>query len=220
MKQKQNKIGQMLICGITVLGVLAGALPPETFLAAQTAQAAGAGENEAVHDENILEIGTVKDLEILRKNCTLDSWSSGKTVILTEDIDLTGSGFEPIPYFSGIFDGQGHSVTGMTDQGDGSVIGFFRYVGEGAIVRNLHVSGKNTPGGSACILGGIAGDNAGMILDGSFEGTVTGKRSVGGIAGINHESGVISGCTVQGEITAAETVGRLMNRDKKSEMGQ
>ncbi len=213
MKQKRNKIGQMLICGITVLGVLAGALPPETFLAAQTAQAAGAGENEAVHDENILEIGTVKDLEILRKNCTLDSWSSGKTVILTEDIDLTGSGFEPIPYFSGVFDGQGHSVTGMTDQGDGSVIGFFRYVGEGAIVRNLHVSGKNTPGGSACILGGIAGDNAGMILDCSFEGTVTGKRSVGGIAGINHESGVISGCTVQGEITAEHEAGGIAGQN-------
>ena len=140
MKQERNKIRRVLICGITVFSVLAGTLPPEAFCAARTE------ENKTAEAETVLKIGTVQDLETLRHNCMLDSWSAGKTVILTADLDLSGSGFEPIPYFSGTFDGQGHSVTGMANAGDGSVIGFFRYVGEGAVVRNLHVSGMNTPG--------------------------------------------------------------------------
>ena len=207
MKQKRNNIRQMLICGITICSVLAGAVPPEAFCAART------GEYTAAGSGTVLKIGTVQELEALRQNCMLDSWSAGKTVILTADLDLTGSGFEPIPFFSGIFDGQGHSVTGMANPEAGSVTGFFRYVGEGAIVRNLHVSGKNTPGGSASTLGGIAGDNAGMILDCSFEGTVAGKWSVGGIAGINHESGVISGCTMQGEVTAEHEAGGIAGQN-------
>ena len=56
---------------------------------------------------NQITIGTKEELLTFAQNCTLDSWSQGKTVVLTGDIDLTGTDFTPIPTFGGHFDGQG-----------------------------------------------------------------------------------------------------------------
>ena len=41
---------------------------------------------------------TAEDLAELSQNCTLDSWSRGKTVYLEADIDLTGADFTPNPH--------------------------------------------------------------------------------------------------------------------------
>ena len=63
--------------------------------------------------ENTITIETAQDLAELSKNCSLDSWSQGKTVLLAGDIDLTGTDFRPIPTFGGTFDGQGHTISGL-----------------------------------------------------------------------------------------------------------
>ena len=78
--------------------------------------------------ENTITIETAQDLAELSKNCSLDSWSQGKTVLLAGDIDLTGTDFRPIPTFGGTFDGQGHTISGLLVTGNGNVQGLFRYV--------------------------------------------------------------------------------------------
>ena len=64
------------------------------------------------HRKERITISGVEDLAELAGRCVLDTNSRDFEVVLTKDITLTGISFTPIPYFSGIFDGQGH------DQGD------------------------------------------------------------------------------------------------------
>ena len=44
----------------------------------------------ALAAESTVTIKTAEDLAELSRNCTLDTWSQGKTVILDADLDLSG----------------------------------------------------------------------------------------------------------------------------------
>ena len=55
-------------------------------------------------------IDSVDDLQEFSRNCRLDTWSQNKKIYLTEDLNIAGSDFEPIPTFGGYFDGQGHTI--------------------------------------------------------------------------------------------------------------
>ena len=81
----------------------------------------------ALAAESTVTIKTAGDLMELSRNCTLDTWSQGKTVILENDLDLHGVDFTPIPTFSGTFQGNGHTISGLSITGSGNVRGLFRY---------------------------------------------------------------------------------------------
>ena len=164
-------------------------------------------------DGEAITIATVEDLEKLAKSCKLDTWSQGKTVTLTADLDLTDSDFKSIPTFGGTFEGGGHTISGLTFDGDGSNEGFFRYIQENAIVKNLHIKGTLTPTGSKKNIGGIAGSNSGEISGCTFDGTITAETNVGGIAGINEESGSIYSSSVTGSISGTHSTGGVVGRN-------
>ena len=128
-------------------------------------------------EKETFHIGTVDDLMQLADSCRLDSWSKNRTVYLDADLELTGSGFAGIPSFSGVFEGQGHTISGLSLVDDGSVIGFFRYVQQGANVRDLVIRGRSMPTGSRSTVGGIAGSNAGTLHNCRFEGVSSGASS-------------------------------------------
>ena len=138
---------------------------------------------------NQITIGTKEELLTFAQNCTLDSWSQGKTVVLTSDIDLTGTDFTPIPTFGGHFDGQGHAITGITLDGSGSNRGLFRYLQKSAVVEDLKVEISITPTDFQDSLGGLVGNNRGLIRNCTITGNLKGESSVGGIVAIN-EAGV------------------------------
>ena len=145
----------------------------------------------AAERSDTVSLRTVEDLVRLSQNCSLDSWSQGKTVCLEADIDLTGVEFTPIPTFGGTFEGQGHTISGLSLTGSGNVRGLFRYVQPTGAVRDLHVSGTVAPTGRKNTLGGLVGKNQGIITNCSFSGAVSGADSIGGIAGINESQGQI-----------------------------
>ena len=152
--------------------------------------AEGESETADTAEKETFHIGTVDDLLQLADSCRLDSWSKNRTVYLDADLELTGSGFAGIPSFSGVFEGQGHTISGLSLVDDGSVIGFFRYVQQGANVRDLVIRGRSMPTGSRSTVGGIAGSNnkrndkAASIEGGNVTGTVTAtKNYAGGAAG-------------------------------------
>ncbi len=74
-------------------------------------------------------------------------WTVGPEikVVLQNDIVLSMTGELSIPTFAGIFDGSGFTISNVKLTGDGSAVGLFRYVQEGAKVRNLTVTGKYLP---------------------------------------------------------------------------
>ena len=158
-------------------------------------------------------IGTVDELLQLADYCRLDSWSENRTVVLDTDLEVTGSGFTGIPSFSGVFEGQGHVISGLSLVDDGSVIGFFRYVQKEANVRDLVVRGRAMPSGSRTTVGGLAGSNAGTLHNCRFEGVSSGASIVGGIAGNNLVTGVIENCTTTGSVYGAHFIGGLAGQN-------
>lgn len=162
---------------------------------------------------NQITIGTKEELLTFAQNCTLDSWSQGKTVVLTGDIDLTGTDFTPIPTFGGHFDGQGHAITGITLDGSGSNRGLFRYLQKSAVVEDLKVEISITPTDFQDSLGGLVGNNRGLIRNCTITGNLKGESSVGGIVGINEAGGQVINCTFNGTVVATHYVGGIVGQN-------
>ena len=160
-----------------------------------------------------ITISSAGEFAEFSKNCSLDTWSQGKTFRLTADISLSTVNFTPIPTFGGTFLGGGHTISGLQVDSSGSTLGLFRYVQAGAVIQDLHVSGLVEPDGSRSTVGGIAGVNDGAIRNCSFRGAVKGEASVGGIAGRNDETGEISGCTVAGTVQGLDGTGGITGRN-------
>ena len=55
----------------------------------------------AYASQKTVRISTADELAALSADCVLDSYSKELTVVIENDIDLTGTGFEPIPLFGG-----------------------------------------------------------------------------------------------------------------------
>lgn len=165
-----------------------------------------------------VSIRSVEDLTALAQNCTLDTWSQGKTVRLEADLDLTGVDFSPISTFGGIFEGGGHTISGFTLDGE-STLGLFRCIQSGAVVRELSVEGTLSATGSQSVAGGIVGLNYGTVDHCTFSGTVSGKHRVGGIAGLNEAGGALSNCTTTGSITGEQATGGIVGENAGSVTG-
>lgn len=146
----------------------------------------------------------IEDLEDLKKfsrNCWLDTWSQNKKVYLQEDINLSGGEFVSIPTFGGYFDGQGHTISGLTIRDSVSYTGLFCYTQPTAVIANLKVEGSVRPAGKQMVVGGIVGDNRGILLNCAYDGVIEGNDYVGGIAGINELTGILMECKTGGTVT-------------------
>lgn len=163
--------------------------------------------------EDEVTISSVEELLDFARSCSLDTWSQGKTVRLTADLDLTGIDFTPIPTFGGTFLGEGHKITNLHITAAGSNMGLFRYLQEGAVVQDLNVTGSVRPSGSAANVGGVVGNNAGAVRNCTFHGTVEGSSAVGGIAGWNRETGEIARTITTGTVTGEEFTGGAAGRN-------
>ena len=182
-----------------------------------------AAENEVDVDADIeddiaaavpVEIETIKISNVdefleFVDNCKLNTWSDNKEILLTSDISLVGKEFYGIPDFGGVFDGQGHTISEINISKGQSYVGLFIHVEKNAVIQNLNVSGSVIPAGSPVIIGGIAGENYGLIKDCSFKGVVKGNDYVGGIVGMNQLSGNVSFCTSEGFISGVHFTGGI-----------
>ncbi len=180
------------------------------LISGETAQ----GRPESESQYTVIDISTEEELLQLAKDCQLDSWSRDKYVTLACDIDLKEARDVMIPSFGGIFDGGGHTVSGLTLTAAGSAVGLFRYIQDGAVVRNLSVAGTVAPAGSKSQVGILAGSNYGMILDCSVSGSVTGTTEVGGIAGVNEAEGEIRRCRSAAAVTGDHFTGGICGSNK------
>ena len=192
------------ILSILLCLCLLGALPLTIF--AEEAAEETAPEEEILYG-GIIAINDLKEFLNFAENCRLDSFSLGLHVYLETDIDLTGTGFCGIPTFSGYFEGNSHTISGLDITCDGSNLGLFRYLTDTAVVRDLTVTGTVAPGGSAGYVGGIVGHNSGRVENCVFNGTVSGGDTVGGIAGFNALMGILDTCRTEGTVHGTHFVG-------------
>ena len=215
--KKINKLAAAICFSLTLaLTAVAGtgSLTIQAATSGNKEVSASAGETEENEKktEEIL-IKNVQDFEELMQNCQYDTWSIGKTVRLVSDIDISSLEFEGIAYFSGIFEGDGHTISHVTVKASGSDYGFFRYLGKNAVVNNVKLSGKVSTDGSSERIGGIVGVNNGTVSNCMFTGTVSGKVAVGGIVGENREDGKVMDCTSDATVTATNETGGIVGNN-------
>lgn len=158
-------------------------------------------------------LDSAEDMKQFSRDCWLDTWSINKKVYLTKDIDLSGSDFVSIPTFGGYFDGQGHTVSGLVVRDSLSYTGMFCYTQQSAVIANLKVQGNVSPSGKSMVVGGIVGDNSGIIISCDYKGVVEGSDYVGGITGFNEQSGILIDCTADGTVRGAHYTGGIVGEN-------
>lgn len=130
---------------------------------------------------------------------------------LTADINMTGKEWTPVGMsinYSGTFDGQGHTITGLNISSSSEAVALFGDIGGAGKVMNLQLKDVTYKGSTA--MGGIAHGNNGTITACSVTGTLTNTTNngdVGGIAAINY--GTITACWFNGTITGGSNVGGI-----------
>ena len=157
------------------------------------------------------EIGTPEALISLMTRANGESWAGNYR--LTADITLpAGTAQNPIgnstDKFTGIFDGNGHTVSGVnlvdeaTDSGTNAFIGFFGYV-QGGEIRDLTLKGTISTTGRRA--GGFIGaiNGSAKVENCTNYCSVSAFANAGGIAGFVYPSAgvTISGCKNYGTIT-------------------
>ena len=159
---------------------------------------------------SVVTIASAEDLVLLADSGKTENFSTGKTFVMTEDIDLSEYENMFIPIMDGTFDGGGHTITGIRLQEEMSDYGFFRYVGPNGTVANLTVEATVTSGEDQENIGIIAGDNKGTIRGCTSRGTLNGQTNVGGIAGKNETTGTISRCANEAEVDGKQATGGII----------
>lgn len=145
-----------------------------------------------------VDIETVDDLLALAK--ATDAETLGKNYRLKADLNLKDTPFNGIGSadqpFTGMFDGQGHTISHVTvNAPEGENAGFFNVI-KGATIRDLKLVDVEITGKAN--VGGLAGSaqvqldsddlskNVANLIGGcSVSGTVTGTKNVGGLVGLN-----------------------------------
>lgn len=158
-------------------------------------------------------LATFQDFTNFSKQCTRDTWSQGITVELTADLDLSGSDFTPVPIFQGTFHGNGHTISGFSFEKKGSKTGLFRTLTASAVVEDLTVEGDLAPQGSASQAGLLVGENYGTVSRCAAQGSVSGQEDIGGLVGLNGESGCIQSCTSATAVTGVTNVGGITGQN-------
>ncbi|MFC1793887.1 GLUG motif-containing protein [Planctomycetota bacterium] len=128
--------------------------------------------------------------------------------------------------FSGVFDGNGHTISHLTIEGDSCLGLFGRLSGE---VRDLGVVNVNVTG-SGGYVGGLVGDHKfrvvsrgerykGSITNCYSTGAVSGKDNVGGLTGSNvgnitkcHSTAIVNGTSSVGGLAGANHEGGTIAR--------
>lgn len=171
--------------------------------------------------------------------------------IQTADISLEeysdGKGWVPIGAvspFSGKYDGDGYSISGLFIDTETSFNGLFGYVEGGAELKNIHlesvsVTGRDFTGSLAAwnigsidnchAWGSVSGDEevGGLVALNVFEGTishssasvdVSGYDFVGGLVGVNDIDSVIIDSSAHGNVTGNENVGGLAGENIEADI--
>ena len=165
---------------------------------------------EGAQSSSTFYIDSVSQLLELAEKCSVDSWSTGRTVVLREDLSLDGFDWEPIPTFGGTFEGNGHTLRDLQLTGSYSPAGLFARLEEGAVVENLTVQGFVAPSGTNDTAGGIVGINNGTLINCQFSGAVKGNSEVGGLVGRNEERGTLARCTSRSFVDGKSSTGGLV----------
>ena len=177
--------------------------------------------------DGVYQIDSVTDLFWFAGlvNGTLENveQDTAASAVLTADIDLSGETWTPIgsestPY-TGTFDGQGYTISGMTIENAESYSGLFGNVT--GTVKNFTVTGSITITGDETVakVGGAVGSLGTASAGGTVSGVISGvditvsagNDHIGGVVGSMPEnsSPTVENCIYTGKITVTVAAGSV-----------
>jgi hypothetical protein len=199
----------------------------------------------SAEDKDFIFIDTANKLAAIADTGDTDYPLNG-SYFLSADIDLSSYGsWTPIGdnsnRFTGIFNGNGHTISGVTISSSDDYRGLFGY-NNGGYICHLALTGVSISGDE--YTGGLAGYNdGGTLSDCSVAGDVTGSTDytggligyndnstlsncystaivsghnrVGGLVGLNDNS-ALSNCYATGAVSGSDVVGGLLGRNYNS----
>ena len=200
---KAKRILALLLTAVLVVSLL-----PVTALA----------DGEPALVDGVYQIGTAAELRWFAANPEL---TKAADAVLTADIDLGGvEAWAPISQaytdgYTGTFDGQNHTVSGLYVKGTSTNYGLFGVVKSGGTIKNLKVSGDVN---GTSVLGGIVGRlDGGTIENCSMSGSVTASGNyAGGIVGqVTAANSKLTGCCNTADVSA-KYAGGILGHSTKS----
>ena len=172
----------------------------------------------------IIEIRDWYDLDAARDNLgvsyllmnDLDSTTTGYMELASETAN-GGRGWKPIgtanDQFTGSFDGQGYEIRDLfINRPSEHYVGLFAHISwihpieNLGVIENVRLVNADVTGGHW--VGGLVGDNAGIVNNSSSTGRVTGGWGVGGLTGCN--SGTVNNSYSTSDVTGGYYVGGLV----------
>lgn len=205
-----------------------------SFLLFGTLQAFAAKGTTSTDDEGDVEINTVEQLKAFRDAVNGGNQYSGKTVLLTADLDLSGeANWTPIgnlvaypgQSFKGTFDGQGHVISNLTTNQTTpkyAVAGLFGSVVDGTIknvtVKNVNIKSTHYAGGIVAYTSNNPTIENCKVIGGTITSIpeLVGSEydngdKVGGIMGYATANSTINNCYVEDvTITAYRDLGGIV----------
>ncbi len=143
----------------------------------------------------------------LMDDIDLSDYSYDRAVIAPDTNDVN-DGFQGIP-FTGVLDGNGHTISHLTVQGQ-SHLGLFGKLDSTAMISDLGLEAVDV-NGIGNYVGGLVGKNIGSISTCYSSGAVAGNEEVGGLVGSN--GGTIATSYSTGAVTGKMYVGGLLGRN-------
>ena len=121
---------------------------------------------------------------------------------LVSKSDLTE--WEPIgarwSSYTGIFDGQGHTISGLYfNNPHSSYVGLFGCIGANGKISNVGVLDSYFQ--FSALGGGVCGVNYGTVRDCKNTGSVRGLATIGGVCGLNEKGGIIENSFNEGTVS-------------------
>ena len=210
---KRNKIFKFLVCTLALFMAMSA-----TSLTSLAAVWTGgiSSVTPARTSDGFYLLQTAEDLAWFATQVNSDAGNATMKGRLTADIYLNNveednysKKWTPIAnysttgrVFSGIFDGNGFTIYGMSVESGNDYQGLFGYL-YNAQIRNVKIEKSYVVGGDN--VGGIAGysDNRSSIVSSSVNVDITGENNVGGITGYLLTGGNISYSCFNGSINAS-----------------
>lgn len=158
--------------------------------------------------EDALVIKTAEDFFDFAKFSNNGNNFEKRYVILSEDIDLESRSWTSIKQFSGVFDGNGKKIENLLIEGANNGI----FSTNNGTVKNFLVA-SGTIDSTASIIGTMATNNKGLILNCGNKADIIKGQTAGGISG--KLTGSIAYCFNSGNIINGNSLGGIIGATVK-----
>lgn len=156
-------------------------------------------------------ISSVNDLHTLKEwTSYLGKGTNGLHFQLQNDIDMEDTWLSYFDEFSGVFDGNGNTISNLNYNAGNGRNALFSHLNSGGVIKNLTISGTIIEN-EYSNAGGIVGMNEGIVIGCTNLVDIKGRHYAAGIVRTNY--GKVIACVNKGKLECSEgTVGGIVEQ--------